>query len=167
MSFSFSFNLISVKDLSNSIRLVDGTSPYEGRVEINVNGVWGSICARKWDKPLNGTPLNGNVVCKQMGFGPSINTASVSFGNGNGPVFLSNVNCNGRETTVLECGHVEADMSECEGDNRNDVGVRCSKPAGITKGSRRHLILSIFQIMLHVNRCIGPFGIPCLLVHKK
>ncbi|XP_072027048.1 scavenger receptor cysteine-rich domain-containing protein DMBT1-like [Amphiura filiformis] len=66
-----------------------------------------------------------------MGFGSAINTKSVSYGNGDGPVFLSNVRCKGREKTLLECEHVEIMMEDCEGDQQDDVGVRCSDPSDL------------------------------------
>ena len=44
------------------VRLADGVLEQEGRVEVCVNGVWGSICGTGW----NG--VDGYVVCKQAGF---------------------------------------------------------------------------------------------------
>ena len=43
------------------IRLVGGQSPWEGRIEVKVNDVWGRAC-RNW-----GTK-NLNVVCRQLGY---------------------------------------------------------------------------------------------------
>ena len=31
------------------LRLADGPTPHEGRVEIAVDGVWGTICDQTWD----------------------------------------------------------------------------------------------------------------------
>ena len=44
------------------IRLVNGTTPYEGRVEICYDGVWGSVCGVGWDS------WDAAIVCQQMGF---------------------------------------------------------------------------------------------------
>ena len=44
-----------------SVQLVDGIEQ-GGRVEVCVNGVWGSVCGEGWDK------TDAHVVCKQMGF---------------------------------------------------------------------------------------------------
>ncbi len=52
------FNLIEVKDSceDGQIRLVDGTKPSEGRLEICLNNLWGSVCSVEW------TVLDANIV---------------------------------------------------------------------------------------------------------
>jgi len=44
------------------VRLVNGTSSANGRVEIQVNGRWGTICDFGWDR------RDATVVCRQLGF---------------------------------------------------------------------------------------------------
>ena len=41
---------------------MNGTTPYEGRVEICYDGVWGSVCDSGWDG------WDAAIVCLQMGF---------------------------------------------------------------------------------------------------
>ena len=44
---------------------MNGSIYQEGRIEICVNGVWGSICGDGWS---TSTSTGAFVVCKQLGF---------------------------------------------------------------------------------------------------
>ena len=59
-------SLFPPKPAKPVVRLADGGSPNQGRVEVFYDGVWGTVCDDGWDL------TDANVVCKELGFGSSI-----------------------------------------------------------------------------------------------
>ena len=106
------------------IRLVGGSLHDRGRVEVNYNGEWGTVCDDGWDD------TDAGVVCRQLGFGSS-GTAigSAGFGQGSGPIWLNNVKCAGNESTLSECGHLGVGVTrKCN--HLKDASVICTSGFG-------------------------------------
>ena len=125
-----------------AIRLVGGRSYNEGRVEVNYNGEWGTVCDDGW------SGNDARVVCRQLGFGSSARSYSGAyFGQGSGPIWLDNVLCVGSEPTLASCGHLGVNITRsCS--HLEDAGVRCY---GI-QGS-----YSLIGFIIHKMTSIQPF----------
>ena len=98
------------------VRLVDGSSYNEGRVEVYYNGRWGTVCNDGWNDNY------ASLVCAQLGFGSSGKLAD--FGPGTGTILLENVICSINDTILASCGHYGVGITVgCN--HNNDVGVKC------------------------------------------
>ncbi|XP_071498165.1 scavenger receptor cysteine-rich domain-containing protein DMBT1-like [Diadema antillarum] len=114
---------------SPTVRLVNGTSPYRGRVEVLVNGTWGTICDDMWDM------TDSQIVCRQLGYGYALNYHSAdTFGAGTGPIFYDNVQCTGSERLLSQCSNGGLNQHNC--DHNEDVGVSCSLSDSATTSVR-------------------------------
>ena len=107
------------------MRLAGGSSYDEGRLEVNYNGEWGTVCDDGWDD------TDAGVVCRQLGFGSSGTAIGLAgFGQGSGSIWLDSVTCTGNESTLASCGHLGVNVTRsC--DHSKDAGVRCSDGQGI------------------------------------
>ena len=86
--------------ISFIVRLVDGPTIYEGRVEVQYNGIWGRVCHYGWDMS------DAQVVCSELGFGKALAaTRDAYYARGIRQFWLYNVNCDGNEWTIGNCSN--------------------------------------------------------------
>lgn len=57
--------------LYGALRLTGGNSS-KGRLEINIDGSWGSVCSR------NFAEIDGHVACRQLGFKGVVSVSTVT-----------------------------------------------------------------------------------------
>ena len=101
-----------------SVRLVNGRTPTEGRVEVYYNNQWGNVCDDDWDD------FDAAVVCRELSLGMDATAVSrARFGQGSGPILLDNVRCSGSEETLLQCNHRGVGIHNCQ--HSEDAGVIC------------------------------------------
>ncbi|XP_041372562.1 deleted in malignant brain tumors 1 protein-like [Gigantopelta aegis] len=113
----------------SAVRLVNGTSVHEGRVEIFHNGQWGSICD---DGFYNEEAW---VVCRHLGL-PSYGARayqSARFGHSTGPIWLDDVTCSGDEHRLDQCSSNPWGENDCQ--HGEDVSVQCPLPIRLVNGS--------------------------------
>ena len=110
---------------SGGVRLVGGATELEGRVEVCLDGEWGTVCDNFWSN------LDATVVCHQLSLGKT-DAAAIQgawFGPGTGPIHFNNVFCNGGESMLTDCTHMSSAGSECT--HSQDSSVICSGAADI------------------------------------
>ncbi|XP_038061748.1 uncharacterized protein LOC119732362 [Patiria miniata] len=113
----------------DTIRLVNGGSSNEGRVEVLYQDEWGTVCDDGWD--LN----DANVVCRMLYGYPSASNAwsSAHFGQGSGRIMLDDVNCQGNESSLAECQHRGWLSHDCG--HGEDAGVTCERGIRLVNGN--------------------------------
>ena len=105
-----------------AVRLAGGSNN-TGRVEVLVNGTWGTVCDHHWD--IN----DAHVVCRQLGFRYALNAyLGARYGQGTGPILLDDVDCLGSESQLISCNHREVGNHNCQ--HREDASVRCGNIEG-------------------------------------
>ena len=101
---------------SSTIRLVGGTTQYEGRVEVYRSGQWQTVCDDFWGIS------EAQVVCRQLGYGSAVSALSGAyFGQGSGAQWEVNWHCSGSESSLQSC---RTSSSSCG--HYEDASVRCS-----------------------------------------
>jgi len=105
--------------INGDLRIVDGASPDEGRLELYWANQWGTVCDDRWD--IN----DADVACRQMGYtGATAALFTFNVVDGTGPISLDDVQCVGTEDALLDCTHREPVGSHnCS--HFEDAGVRC------------------------------------------
>ncbi|XP_064032271.1 deleted in malignant brain tumors 1 protein-like [Pogoniulus pusillus] len=104
-------------------RLVNGSRGCEGRVEVDVEGTWGTLCDSHWDL------LDAHVLCRHLncGFAESV-PGGGHFGRGTGPVWRDSFHCAGTEAQLGQCPVSSLGASLCS--HEQDAAVICSAGSG-------------------------------------
>ncbi|XP_077681456.1 scavenger receptor cysteine-rich domain-containing protein SCART1-like [Eretmochelys imbricata] len=118
-----------------SLRLLNGESRCDGRVEISLRGVWGRVLDDQWD--MN----DASVVCRELQCGVAEKAYTpLKSEQGTGAVGLRRVHCAGNETRLTLCDNSTSETAQTR--IAEDIGVICS-------GSRR------IRLVNGTGRCAG------------
>uniref|UniRef100_A0A0L8GWJ9 Neurotrypsin n=1 Tax=Octopus bimaculoides TaxID=37653 RepID=A0A0L8GWJ9_OCTBM len=104
-----------------SVKLVNGTNPSNGRIQITINNITGTICDDNFDDK------DATVVCKQLGYKSGIALPGGTYGKGKGIIWYDEVECFGDEDSIGYCEGNRRGEHDC--DHTEDVGVQCYKDA--------------------------------------
>ncbi|TTG02110.1 Deleted in malignant brain tumors 1 protein [Bagarius yarrelli] len=104
---------------SDSVRLVNGVSRCDGRVEVFHDNKWGTVCRDDWDL------TDAAVVCRELHCGDSFEVTN-RYLPGSGPIWMDNVDCKGLESTLKDCRSQGWGKHNCN--HFYDAGVVCSGP---------------------------------------
>uniref|UniRef100_A0A1X7T5H5 SRCR domain-containing protein n=1 Tax=Amphimedon queenslandica TaxID=400682 RepID=A0A1X7T5H5_AMPQE len=113
--------------INGSVRLVNGTTPDEGRLEVCINGEWGTVCSHYWDRSET------KVICRQLGYGQDAEGSRFrysKYGDGNYQQILWNIQCTGSETNLTSCNNYH--NSNCY--YGRTVGIKCYNTTICTHG---------------------------------
>ena len=123
----------------DEVRLLNGWTEYEGRVEVYHDGEWGTVCDDRWSLDA------ADVVCGQLGFGPAIAaTGRANYGQGSGTIWLDEVICLGNESALAQCSHSRWGDHDCTHDD--DAGVLCASSNNNDHSRNMDLFCHIVQL---------------------
>ncbi|XP_072024434.1 lysyl oxidase homolog 2-like [Amphiura filiformis] len=108
------------------VRLADGPSSSEGRLEVLIQDEWGTVCVdRNYGRVFNN--FEADLVCRELGFDIAIEVIgrNSSYGTGTGPIWLSDIDCTGEETFLWQC-YYETNSEYTNCDHSRDVAIRCA-----------------------------------------
>uniref|UniRef100_A0A8B9E0G4 Soluble scavenger receptor cysteine-rich domain-containing protein SSC5D n=1 Tax=Anser cygnoides TaxID=8845 RepID=A0A8B9E0G4_ANSCY len=106
--------------ISAELRLANGTTRCNGRVEVFHNDTWAALCDDGWGL------AEARVVCRQLGCGTALLAPGGShFGQGSGPMWPGGVNCTGEETALFACK--TRPWSNTTHHPRTSAGVVCAE----------------------------------------
>uniref|UniRef100_A0A3B1JTT8 SRCR domain-containing protein n=1 Tax=Astyanax mexicanus TaxID=7994 RepID=A0A3B1JTT8_ASTMX len=115
----------------SSIRLVGSGGDCAGRLEVFHSGSWGTVSDELWDIE------DAQVVCRQLQCGVALSDpVPARFGSGTGPIWLNEVECEGKEASLWNCRYQLCGEDECG--HKDDVGVVCSE-IRLTEGCEGNL----------------------------
>uniref|UniRef100_A0A7G3AYY4 Putative scavenger receptor n=1 Tax=Lutzomyia longipalpis TaxID=7200 RepID=A0A7G3AYY4_LUTLO len=112
------------------VRLLGGIDEHEGRLQVYVEGKWGTVCDYGWNI------INAALVCHQLGLALNpydwrLQRSEVPGAGTSEDIVLSHVRCTEHDIDITQCRSERADRGEFENSctHEHDVGIRCYEGA--------------------------------------
>ncbi len=97
---------------------------FEGKLQVNYNGVWGAVCDDLWNIE------NTRVVCRELGLGSAVTFYTNYDYNREyftkNEIVLDDVQCTGDEESLLHCKYLGPSKQNCA--RTETMGIKCSGP---------------------------------------
>ncbi|XP_041264157.1 deleted in malignant brain tumors 1 protein-like [Onychostruthus taczanowskii] len=101
------------------VRLSGAPDRCAGRVEVWHAHLWGTVCDDTWGL------REARVLCAHLGCGPALEApGGARYGQGEGLIWLDDVNCSGEEPDFFRCAHRSWGEHNCH--HGEDAGVVCA-----------------------------------------
>nr|CAD7443944.1 unnamed protein product [Timema bartmani] len=149
MYYLISYTIVELSKSPLEIRLVGGSVPTEGRIEVRHHDVWGTVCDDDF------TETAASVICRSLKFGgPAEARKNGAFGSGVGQIWLDQLLCVGNESSLGECLHSDWGQHNCRHDE--DAAVVCSAGDVVQPLDQPLSVVPVVQSSLSVTSNILP-----------
>ena len=135
--------------VEGDVRLVNGGTAQEGRVEIHHNSEWGTVCDDRFGSD------DAAVVCRQLGYTGGAAHRRAEFGEGTGTIWMDDVQCNGSESRLADCPFLGWSVHNCR--HSEDVGVSCGAASSL---SLTRATVSSAELTLRYDRALDGGSVP-------
>ncbi|XP_025100090.1 deleted in malignant brain tumors 1 protein-like [Pomacea canaliculata] len=136
------------------VRLVNGTAPWNGVLEVLFERTWRTVCRKKFRKQ------DAQVVCRMLGFNTSqVYTASLyRYSMNFNRIRFDNLGCTGNETSLDKCSHRVHTCRYFWASGSTVIGITCNSRniqvrLRTMQPNRRHV---------HIDIGVGRWGPVCV-----
>ena len=141
LQYIYTYVFANIDFATDKLRLVGGvetSNTLSGRVEVLINGEWGTVCDDGWDIS------DAHVACRELGYSYALSYQCCDqYGRGSGQIWLDNVGCSGEEDSLLNCSHHGIGvLRSCS--HWEDVGVVCYRPGTCTV-YMQYMLLTVYK----------------------
>ncbi|CAC5402549.1 unnamed protein product [Mytilus coruscus] len=99
-----------------NLRIISGAAANKGRLEIDYKGEWGTVCQDNFEN------VDADVACGQLGYCSGMVMPAFLVNDGQGTIWLKDVNCSGSENKLVNCiFNIDTFYSY----HSQDIGIHC------------------------------------------